>query len=639
MKVKRIFCFLMAILSAVLLVVPAMTATTNASAQQLYEGDSYFTHNVGGKLIQRKANAEEEAIQTIPSHSLLYVYGSYRLKSKWDTYGSRSYTQYAGEDGHVLNTGFSGKILPHKRNYHKAVVNSDVVLKDDNGKAILTIPKGAEIEVYCLYSYNSNESVVRYKYDYKNIGHIPNSCISTNSSSGNSGVSSNTGSTNTGTLIYSGDSYFTRNEGGRLFQRKATPKDKFIQEIPKNSLIYVYGEYLLPSNYDGPRSWTQFKGSDGHVLNTGFSGKILPHKRNYHKAVVNSDVVLKDDNGKAILTIPKGAEIEVYGSYTLKSNESVVRYKFNYKNIGHIPNNAIGSENTSSNANSNSSSSNGKESFSDFKLQSNEMFVAITTASLLDLKDTNKERILEIPRNSMIICYGTWKEDTARYLSYWEGEWGTVNSDYIVKLYDIPKGFDFFTSDVYWAIADIDLAMWDENTNHMNKDITKGSLVLVLGKSNQDYSNKNQNDRKDRAVVLCNGKFSTVKMQYLSPIKKSALVSISHQKVFLLDNGKVSHMMDCVTGKPGTPTRVGTFSVKYKDKDTVLTDKKTYWLPVEYWVPFDGEIGFHDNQSREVFGGTIYVKNGSHGCVNLFLTSAQILYDFAYKGMRVDVIR
>ena len=53
------------------------------------------------------------------------------------------------------------------------------------------------------------------------------------------------------------------------------------------------------------------------------------------------------------------------------------------------------------------------------------------------------------------------------------------------------------------------------------------------------------------------------------------------------------------------------------------------------WMPFNGGIGFHDASWREKFGGTIYQYAGSHGCINLPVEKAKLLYEKVYKGMPV----
>ena len=52
-----------------------------------------------------------------------------------------------------------------------------------------------------------------------------------------------------------------------------------------------------------------------------------------------------------------------------------------------------------------------------------------------------------------------------------------------------------------------------------------------------------------------------------------------------------------------------------------------YASPVSYWMPFDGGIGLHDATWRYKFGGEIYKTNGSHGCVNMPLSTAKTIYE------------
>ena len=83
------------------------------------------------------------------------------------------------------------------------------------------------------------------------------------------------------------------------------------------------------------------------------------------------------------------------------------------------------------------------------------------------------------------------------------------------------------------------------------------------------------------------------------------------------------------------------YSLTYKQKDRVLRGAKQadgsyeYESPVDFWMPFNGGIGFHDASWRGEFGGAIYKTNGSHGCVNLPPSKAAALYELVYKGMPV----
>ena len=79
----------------------------------------------------------------------------------------------------------------------------------------------------------------------------------------------------------------------------------------------------------------------------------------------------------------------------------------------------------------------------------------------------------------------------------------------------------------------------------------------------------------------------------------------------------------------------------YKEKDRILRGKKLpdgtyeYESPVSYWMPFNGGIGLHDASWRGKFGGQIYRTNGSHGCINMPVREAAIVYEHAYAGIPV----
>ena len=51
-----------------------------------------------------------------------------------------------------------------------------------------------------------------------------------------------------------------------------------------------------------------------------------------------------------------------------------------------------------------------------------------------------------------------------------------------------------------------------------------------------------------------------------------------------------------------------------------------YRVETSYWMPFAGNVGMHDATWRSVFGGTVYKKSGSHGCINLPYKAARTIY-------------
>ena len=122
-----------------------------------------------------------------------------------------------------------------------------------------------------------------------------------------------------------------------------------------------------------------------------------------------------------------------------------------------------------------------------------------------------------------------------------------------------------------------------------------------------------------------------------------AEVDLTGQHVYMIKDGAVVWDAPCVTGNlaKNYDTPAGIYSLTYKQKDRVLRGAKQadgsyeYETPVDYWMPFNGGIGFHDANWRGEFGGAIYKTNGSHGCVNLPPSKAAALYELVYKGMPV----
>lgn len=118
-------------------------------------------------------------------------------------------------------------------------------------------------------------------------------------------------------------------------------------------------------------------------------------------------------------------------------------------------------------------------------------------------------------------------------------------------------------------------------------------------------------------------------------------VDISDQTLYFYKDGELFLTSNVVTGKNSTPTRIGYFDIAYKVMDTrlkgpILANGKRAWdNHVDYWMPFDGDRGFHDAYWRDEFGGTIYENSGSHGCVNMPHDAAQELYENAEAQTRV----
>ena len=115
-------------------------------------------------------------------------------------------------------------------------------------------------------------------------------------------------------------------------------------------------------------------------------------------------------------------------------------------------------------------------------------------------------------------------------------------------------------------------------------------------------------------------------------------VDISAQHMWIYKNNVVVLESDIVSGTETNPERrtprgicqiwshesprkLGTYAVQ------------GYECWVDYWMPFNYlGCGFHD-LGRSRYGGSVYMYNGSHGCINLPHSVAKEMYNITFNGM------
>ena len=103
-------------------------------------------------------------------------------------------------------------------------------------------------------------------------------------------------------------------------------------------------------------------------------------------------------------------------------------------------------------------------------------------------------------------------------------------------------------------------------------------------------------------------------------------IDLSGQHMWYHKNGQIVLESDIVSGTYNIADRrtpAGAYYLYNKERNRVLRGTKLpdgtwpYETPVSYWMPFNKGIGLHDSSSwRSKWGGTIYMNNGSHGCIN-----------------------
>lgn len=116
-------------------------------------------------------------------------------------------------------------------------------------------------------------------------------------------------------------------------------------------------------------------------------------------------------------------------------------------------------------------------------------------------------------------------------------------------------------------------------------------------------------------------------------------ICISQQRMWCYKDGVCIIDTPVVTGNPNkdnaTPSG-GVWAIDAKKRDAIL-EGEGYEAPVDYWMPFNEDVGIHDFKERYHFGGTIYLTNGSHGCVNTPYEAVRQIYDAVDIGTPVIV--
>lgn len=158
--------------------------------------------------------------------------------------------------------------------------------------------------------------------------------------------------------------------------------------------------------------------------------------------------------------------------------------------------------------------------------------------------------------------------------------------------------------------------------------------------------------------IKYNGSYGYI---YGNNVTKSAIVvDISEQILHMYKSGKLVLEAPVITGdvseNHNTPTGRYLLYKSSKIPGKTLTDHKTYWSWVDYWMPFNGGIGFHDAEYHvdefregenkyhgwrsvsEFYNVDTYKTNGSHGCVNMLHAHAKELYNLITSNINVYVV-
>jgi len=173
---------------------------------------------------------------------------------------------------------------------------------------------------------------------------------------------------------------------------------------------------------------------------------------------------------------------------------------------------------------------------------------------------------------------------------------------------------------------------------------TRGDVVEIKGGT---YGNKI--NKESEILYLTDAFLNKISEIHIPVYEKEAYVrgkndigdtyieiDMTCQKMYYYEKGELKLETDVVTGsvEEGHKTPEGVNFVYYKSRNTTLRGKD-YESFVKYWMAVKGGIGIHDASWRRKFGGEIYLKNGSHGCINTPGDVMKELYNTVEKGTPV----
>lgn len=221
--------------------------------------------------------------------------------------------------------------------------------------------------------------------------------------------------------------------------------------------------------------------------------------------------------------------------------------------------------------------------------------------------------------------------------------------DLIVKAVNVVLEDNSLTVGDYMILKNIIESEYAKTTD-VNKYAYVSSESTTLSNVCEDYIGDVKLDKFQKVYVLyetngysyalCeNGRYGFIKKDNLTTLEDEYIeVDISDQKLYYYVNNELVVETPIITGYDNKhDTRLGSFQIYEKTKGRYLAGED-YRVWVDYWMRFDKGIGLHDASWRHgVFGGEIYKKNGSHGCVNMPSDKAAYVYENAKMKTRVLV--
>lgn len=175
--------------------------------------------------------------------------------------------------------------------------------------------------------------------------------------------------------------------------------------------------------------------------------------------------------------------------------------------------------------------------------------------------------------------------------------------------------------------------------------VTSDGRKIEVSKGNYGFDIAREVETKWLTQAITNGMWAVREPEYVTRAFQRGIsdigntyieIDLSRQHMWYFEKGSLIVDTDVVTGNMskgyGTPAMVA--CIQYKQRDATLKGEN-YSAAVDYWMPIYNNIGIHDASWRSSFGGQIYKRNGSHGCINTPHNKMKIFYEKVEVGTPV----
>ena len=211
---------------------------------------------------------------------------------------------------------------------------------------------------------------------------------------------------------------------------------------------------------------------------------------------------------------------------------------------------------------------------------------------------------------------------------------GSIIHNWLVVNENLTISFDKNKMDTY-------VKKIDDNYNTYGKErdfaTSVGTTVNVSG-GDYGWLVDRKGEVDDLIVAIKGGQTLTKQPKYSQTAVSHNINDIGNtyveinmriQHMWFYKNGTLIADSDIVTGdvSKNLSTPTGVYKLKYKVKNFTLKGEG-YSTPVAVFMPFNGGIGIHDASWKTgLFGGSTYLTNGSHGCINTPPSVAKTIFN------------